>query len=339
MDNKIIKEDAAQIISLVDLQELAGKKILITGASGLLGTYFIYSLAENANRGNVPQSLSIMYRNNLPKYLEFTQKISWIKNLQGDSCDEQILSQLDFYDYIIHLAGYGQPGKFLEEPINALRMNTTLTIRLLEHLTPSGKFVFASTSSVYMGLNKDAFSENDIGITNPMHPRACYIEGKRCGEAIVNAFRAQGVDAKSVRISMTYGPGVRQSDRRVLYELIKKSMDGKIDLLDDGCAKRIYCYITNSVELILKILLHGMQPVYNVGGIEETSILDMAKYIGEYMNAKVILPNTPHTLVGSPQRDRLDMSMTLKEFPITYVSFRDGLIRTINWYQKNYGGA
>lgn len=165
-------------------------------------------------------------------------------------------------------------------------------MELLDRLHAQWKFLYASSSAIYSGLQKDAFTENDVGTTNTLHPRACYIEGKRCGEAIVNAYREGG---------------------------------------------RIYCYISDAVELLWKILLFGKSPIYNVGGEEQTSILDIAHIIGEILHAEVVLPDVSIPLAGNATCERIDMSATLKEFPIRFCSLREGLRKTIAWYQYNYG--
>ena len=98
-------------------------------------------------------------------------------------------------------------AEFMQNPVKTLQLNTSTTLLLFEKLLPGGKFLFISTSELYSGLSHPPFTEQQIGTTNTTHPRACYIEGKRCGEAIVNAFREQGVNAKSARLALAYGPG------------------------------------------------------------------------------------------------------------------------------------
>lgn len=335
----IIQEDVGRIVQNVDLTELKGKRILITGATGLFGTYFIHTLMLAANMGIVPGELEVIHRNVLPPYLEEILEKRWIKIVQGDLSDNVFVSTIGNFDYILHFAGYGQPAMFMANQIKTIKLNTGVTMELLDRLNAQGKFLYASSSAIYNGLQKDAFTENDAGTTNTMHPRACYIEGKRCGEAIVNAYRAGGVDACAARISYTYGPGVRETDERALYSFIKQGMKGKIELLDRGEAGRIYCYISDAVELLWKILLFGKSPIYNIGGEEQTSILGIANIIGEMLNAEVILPDVSVPLAGNPSCERLDMSATLKEFPIEYCSLKEGLRRTIAWYQCNYANS
>ena len=336
MNNSIIVEDVSKIVARVDLSELKNKKILITGATGLMGTYFIYYIIEAAKEQIVPEKLTIIHLQPLPKFLKIMEEYEWIEILCGDLSDNNFIQTLEEYDYIIHFAGYGQPAKFNIDQAKTIKLNTTLTMELLERLKQNGKFLFASSSGIYNGLVKESYKEEDVGTTNTLHPRACYIEGKRCGEAIINAYRAKGINAKSARISYTYGPGVRKSDERALYSFIKKGLQGVINLLDNGDAQRIYCYVADVVELLWNILLFGKKPIYNVGGIEKITILELAQKIASKLEAQVILPKEIQSIQGNAVLERLNMEHTLEEFPMEFLSLDDGLARTIQWYKKNY---
>ena len=336
MNNAIIISDVADLVDKVDLGELKNKNILIVGGTGLIGTYFIYSIIEASKRGIIPHKLSITHLHSLPDFLEFVKDYEWIDLLSGDLTDDNFVKSLETYDYILHLAGYGQPAQFSLNPVKTIKLNTTLTISLLDKLKTDGKFLFASSSGIYNGLDKPSFSEDDVGTTNTLHPRACYYEGKKCGEVIVNSYKSQGVNARSVRLSYVYGPGVRKSDERALYSFIKKGMNGKIEMLDDGSAQRIYCYVKDAVELMWKIFLCGDKEIYNVGGVEVTSIREIANIVGEILGADVIIPKVNNSVAGNHTVERLDMTRTLGQFPIEFVNLRRGIEKTIKWYKNNY---
>ena len=93
----------------------------------------------------------------------------------------------------------------MANPAATIKVNTTATATLLQKLRPGGAFLFLSSSEIYSGLKKSLVNESDIGTSTPLHPRSSYIEGKRCGEAICNAYRAQGVRAVSARLALAYG--------------------------------------------------------------------------------------------------------------------------------------
>jgi nucleoside-diphosphate-sugar epimerase len=333
---RIIEDDAAGTARKIDFSEVAGKTIMITGASGLVGTYFLACLRQAS-----PDFKAVAVIQSEPadhvKYFLDDERFSV---LCGDLTDRVFCETLPGADCIIHAAGYGQPGRFMEDQIKTLKMNTDVTLSLFERLSPGGKFLFISTSEVYSGSANVPYKESDIGTTNTTHPRSCYIEGKRCGEAICNAYRARGVDAKSARLSLAYGPGTKRGDKRVMNSFIQKALEGKITLLDQGRAKRTYCYVSDAVEIMWKILLHGKEPVYNVGGNSRTTIRELAQKIGSYMKVPVEFPNGSHKAEGAPEDVYLDMSKVRSEFGNKeYVPFDEGLARTIEWQKTLYSAG
>src|SRR3989338_7976817 len=328
----IIQKDVLEILPKIDFRELHGKTLVVTGASGLVGTYFLATLRELRGKG-IAINVFAVVQNNFPEYLSyFGEHIHFI---QGDLTSEKLLKSLPEADYIIHAAGYGQPGKFLENPVKTIALNTTCTIGLFQKLKKSGKFLFLSTSEVYSGLQNPPYSESQIGATTTTHPRACYIEAKRCGEAIVNAYRERGLKGKSARLSLAYGPGTKMGDKRAINSFIEKALRGKLELLDQGDAKRTYFYISDAVEILWKVILFGNEPIYNVGGMGSTTIADLANKIGKTLNVPVIFPKVTKSErmgAGAPQDVRLDMTKVKNEFKKTeYISLGEGLARTIEW--------
>lgn len=204
---------------------------------------------------------------------------------------------------------------------------------MLDKLNKNGKILYASSSAVYSGLIKDSFEEEDIGITNTVHPRACYIEGKKCGEAIINAYRLKGINAKAVRLSYTYGPGVRENDDRVLYSFIRKAKTGKIDMLDNGKSERIYCYVSDAIEMMWKIFLFGKEAIYNVGGKEKITILEIAELISKYFDSELSVSNNQNGYLGSSCIERLSINKYEKEFSKkSFISVKEGISKTIQWF-------
>src|SRR3990167_1547965 len=283
------------------------KHIIVTGAYGLIGSNFCKTI---------------------PSDWEVTK-------IKG----AEIPPLTEMADYIVHGAGYGQPQKFLEDEMATIDINTRFTSDLFKYyLKPNGKFLFLSTSEVYSGLESPPFKEEQIGTTIPLHPRACYIESKRCGETICMAQRRLGVDAKVARLSLVYGEGTKKGDTRVLNQFIEQAITkGKIELLDSGTALRTYCYIDDAVKMLWGILLKGKESIYNVGGFSEVSITNLAKMIGEILNVDVVEPPNKEGLIGAPQNVKLDMTKTMIEFGYKIRDFTDlgmGLRKTIQWQKK-----
>ena len=191
-----------------NIGKLKNKKVLITGANGVIGNHLIPTLKDAG------ADIYIMVFNNIP-YSCLPCKDNSIKTYT--------FKQEHKFDYIIHLAGYGQPRKFSEDKLTTIYLNTTAIFQLFNVLKEGGSFLFASTSEVYSGL-EGLVDETMIGTTGPSHPRACYIESKRCGEAIVRAAQDK-FNGKITRISLVYGPGVSYYDTRVMSDFIRSSLE------------------------------------------------------------------------------------------------------------------
>lgn len=330
----LIKNNAFTILKNIDLSTLEGKTILITGASGLIGIHFLACLKQVRKQMKEPfHVVGIVNRKPLAFLTEFMDYEEALM-LQGDLTDINFLKSLPNADIIIHAASYGQPIRFMENPIKTLKLNTLSTYFLFDKLNEGGKFLFVSSSEVYIGLTTPPFKEDEIGTITTNQARSCYVEAKRCGETIVNVYRRNGVDAKSVRLAATYGPGTRLDDKRVISSFIQKAFKNELKLLDQGRAVRAYCYVTDALEIMWNVLLRGNEEVYNVGGIYKNTIAQVAEIIGEFMEVRVGYPDMPDQVSGSPEESWLDMTKVKNEFNKTdYVMLEEGIRQTIEWYQ------
>lgn len=281
------------------------KTLLITGAFGLVGSNICKALQRDC-----------------PDIV-----ITKVKHL-----DNLLLPDIK-YDYIIHAMGYGQPLKFSEDKIETIKGNTCWTEYLFKHLKQEGTFLFISSSEVYSGA-KSPYTEDMIGTTTPQHERACYIESKRCGEAILMAHKDE-FNVKIARLALAYGPGTKRGDTRVLNQFIEQALTtGKIVMKDKGEAKRTYAYIDDVVNQLLSILFKSKEIVYNVGGISETTIRSMAETIAAITKAKVVVGDKG--LKGAPKSVKLDLSRIENEFGLKYTPFEFGLSKTINYQRELY---
>jgi nucleoside-diphosphate-sugar epimerase len=326
----IIKEDVNNIISRINFDYLNNKSVLVTGASGLVGLYFMSCLRELKKKYNI--QVYATFKSDINNYLNDTFDFDCNK-IQCDINDFK--SDIKF-DLIIHAAGYGQPGKFLDNKIKTIQINTTATINLFNYLNDGGKFFFVSTSELYSGNDNFNISENEIGSTNTTHPRACYIEGKRCGETICHSYYLNGYDVKVGRLSLAYGPGTKHDDKRVLNSFIEKAIkNNKNEMMDSGDSIRTYCYISDVIEIMWNIILTGKDFIYNIGGKSQTSILDLAKLIGDILNVEVISPPNTNGMDGNPKIVNISIDKYLNEFEKNdFIPLSDGIKNTILW-QKN----
>jgi len=337
---ELLEDDATYVNNALDLSCMEGAEVTVTGATGLVGLNIITALLHyNKFLAIKPISINALSYSCTDELFEYIFRSDNIKSITGDLSDCDFVKSIPTSDYIIHSAGYGQPGKFLDNKIQTISINTTATIGLSKRLKNGGSFLYLSSSEIYSGSDTEPNTESDIGTTTPSHPRASYIESKRCGETIVNSLRESGVNASSARLALAYGPGVRPGDKRVLNQFIEKGLNGSIKLLDSGDAIRTYGYISDVVIMLLNILIKGKQPVYNIGGKSIVSIKELADIIGVEMNVDVrIPPPNKSFMIEAPKKVGLDLSQIEVEFSHNeYVKLEQGLRRTIKWianYEK-----
>jgi UDP-glucuronate decarboxylase len=337
MSPDLIARDAAQICQRVSLSQLEGKTVLITGASGLVGTYFLATLAHLKQNGIAVKTIA-QVRSALAPHTAEIIKRGGFQFMQMNLADHAECSSLPQADVIIHSAGYAQPLVFMANPAATYQLNTSATFTLLQKLKPGGSFLFLSSTEVYNGTTNKLVTESDIGTTTPAHPRACYIEGKRGGETLCHAFRSRGVRATAVRLATTYGPGTRKGDKRAMNSFIEQALTlGKIELKDEGKAVRTYCYASDAVELMWQVTLHGTQPVYNLGGSSPVTVGTLAKLVGAIAQVPVSFPAMPAQVAGAPEEVRLDLTSIRNEFGKTqFVDLEQGLRATIDWQRGLY---
>jgi len=283
-------------------------KLLITGAYGLVGS-------------------------NICKVLERDYPDIQITKVKCNDFDE-VREDRD-YDYVIFGSGYGQPQKFNQEKIGTLEINTTSLIEVFRtYVSKNTKVLYISSSEIYSGA-KPPYKETDIGTTTPQHPRACYIEGKRCGEAICMAYKEQGYDVKIARLALAYGPGTKKGDTRVINQFIESAIKNKsIIMKDDGSAMRTYCYIDDVVRQLLNILFEGKQTIYNVGGFSRISIKDLAHSIALLTESAVM--EGAKVEGAAPDDVCLDMTRYISEFGGGFIPLSIGLRKTIEYQKQLY---
>lgn len=333
--HNIIFEDIEKIASRVDCSPLEGKKILVTGGTGLIGLYFLNFftyLIKNRNMSILVDSIS--KTNPREETKENFPNVNFITLDLGAS---QELGFEANYDLIIHAAGYGQPKKFLADEITTMMLNGVATIKLARLLKQGGTFVFLSTSEIYLGSPSLPNKESDTGFISSDHARAPYIIGKSFGETVLASLNRSGVNTKIARIALAYGPGTKLDDERILNQLIKRGItEGEVRLLDQGKAIRTYCYVADTVEMLLNIALFGKSMTYNVGGISRVTIRELADTLGGILNVGVMGSENQTFLDSAPKEVALDMSKYIEEFGSpTFEDLRVGLKRTIVWQREN----
>ncbi len=338
--DRIIEQDCLEYIEKIDLSPLRDKTVCITGANGLIGTYLIYMLhLANINK-DTGINIAAVSKSPPGDHLQDIFKDRYVffaEDLNRPDCNCFDVKA----DYIIHGATYAQPKKFIQNYLDTIHLNTTVTERLLKKAkSDNATVLFLSSSEVYGEPDEKNIPtrEEFPGLCSPVDIRAVYSESKRMGETLCFAYRnLEGVDAKIARISMTYGPGIGLKDERVLAHFLRQALfEKKIVMLDEGSKIRTFCYIADCVLMLLYIMLYGKDFVYNVGGKDSITIRSLAEEIclltGSALSMEIETKETMENIKVSPKLVKLDITKVCTEFPLPpFKPFREGLARTIEW--------
>lgn len=338
--NKLLARDCWEILSRVDFNKIKDKKILVTGATGFLGQYVVAAISSANKELKLNAHITAVGFSEPKK--AFASILKANSSIQFRKIDLSTDFDLKGFDYIFHAAGYGQPAKFIDDPLSLVRINVNATAKLLEGSART-IFTYFSSAEVYGEIPPELIpTKEEYNGNHPLHkPRSVYGEAKRLGEALCAAYRRKNqTDVKIVRISHVYGPGLSADDTRVMSDFIRKALkEKKISLLDEGKSVKTYGYVADVVSMILFAALHGKEMVYNVGGQDAVSILELAKKIAKYTGAEYEMPKTKSTLshVGKdPGIVRLDLSRIIGEMgKFKFTSFDEGLGRTIEWSKES----
>ena len=238
----------------IQWSKLENKTVLITGATGLVGSIFAKALLK-ANEGAEfisKTKLFLMSRSNekLMEQYESSEYVKLINNLD--------LIENEKIDFIIHFASPTKSEEFINDPVGTLWGIASLTKRLLEigHKNKS-KFLYISSMEVYGQIFHEDVSEKDLGYIDIEQSRSSYPMGKRFSEALCHAYKNQyGIDIKIARLTLTFGPGISANDNRVFAQFARSVLAGTpIVLHTKGETKRDYIHIADAVRALFYILL------------------------------------------------------------------------------------
>lgn len=303
--NPIIDEDLKAILgSDMDWMQLSHKTILISGASGFLPAYLVYTLmALNTERGAGITVIALV-RNREKAMQRFGP---WLQDPQFYLLVQDVSEPIGWekpVDYVIHAASQASPKFYGSDPVGTLKANILGTMNLLELAKRQGakRFLFFSSSEVYGAVPEEKIptAENDFGFVDPTQVRACYAESKRMGETICISWMHQfGIPVVIVRPFHTYGPGMDLNDGRVYADFIANMVRGEdITMKSNGQAVRAFCYISDATLAFFKVLLNGKAGhAYNVGNdAGVSSIIDLAqRLIALFPEKKLKINHYPST--------------------------------------------
>lgn len=290
-------EDVKRVANLpLPWDSLRGKTILLTGASGLIGTFLVDVMMEK----NVVDSLNVKILavgRSAEKAKERFHDYWANDNFSFLSADLNKPLSIDVHaDYVIHAASNTHPRLYADDPVGSLMTNILGTYYLLEYArcTKVERFVFISSVEIYgQALNPDdTFDEKYCGYLDCNQFRAAYPEGKRAGEALCNAYiRKYGMDIVIPRLSRVYGPTMRLDDSKAMSQFIMNGVRGEdIVLKSKGEQRYSYCYVADAVSGILYTMLLGKcGEAYNVADADGTITLrEITENIADYMGRKVV---------------------------------------------------
>lgn len=275
---RVISDDMKNIYHRdIDTGKLFGKTILISGATGMLASYFVIYLIWLNEFHNANINIIALIRNDKKARNIFGEYVDrkYFKILLDDIC-----APLDIntdIDYIIHAASLASPQYYTKYPIEVAAPNSLGTYYLLKlaHEKQVKGFLYFSSGDVYgkMPSGIGSFSENIMGTTNPLEDHSCYGESKRMGETWCTSFyRECNVPTFIARIAHTYGPLMDiENDPRVFASFMKCLIEARdIVMLSDGSAKRPFCYINDAIAAFILILTNGVPgEAYNMSNTEQ----------------------------------------------------------------------
>jgi UDP-glucuronate decarboxylase len=314
---------------------IEGKRVLVTGGAGFLGSWICEVLAE--------QGAKVLCLDNLVSGLK--TNIDPLMDKANFTFIQHDITQPIFFDepldIIMHLASRASPFEFEKYPIQILKANTLgIWVALGIAKKHKARLLYTSTSEVYGDATEIPTSEEYRGNVNPIGRRSCYDEAKRCGESYVIAYKMEhGLDVRIARIFNTYGPRMRAEGvyGRVIPRFIEQALSNKpLTIFGDGTQTRSFCYVTDQIEGLLRLAFveNGSGTVVNIGNDEEMTILELANVITELTKSESEMEFHPLPK-DDPLRRRPDIRKAKEILGWEpKVSLREGLERTIRYFRE-----
>lgn len=324
----ILKDINIEKISKNEIYFFDKKKILITGVSGLIGINLLFFFHKLILKKNIRIQIHGTFNTHLFKFIK--EYFKYQKNITFQKIDltKQKINFKKKYDFIFHCAGYAQPSKFLKFKSSTFKLNSLTIMNLKKNLTSDGKFVFMSSTEIYSG-NENICDEKSMGKTTTSHFRSSYIESKKFAESyIINCIKNFVI----FRVCLTYGPGVRFNDERIMNVLLVRSIRNKdIDIYGTLNQLRSNLYINDAIVMIVKGTVRNNKEIFNINNHRMTTIKKMAKFISVLSKKKIVLHK--NFIKGSPKIIKISNKKILKS--INYkisTTLKEGITKTYDWY-------
>ncbi len=307
------------------------KTILVTGCAGFIGSHLCKYLLEKENCKIIGlDNLSTGKKTNIESLL----KKNNFQFIEGDIVEPLLFKEQ--INEIYNLACPASPTAYQKDAIHTIKTNTIGILNVLELARKNkAKILQSSTSEVYGDPLQNPQNEKYNGNVNPIGPRACYDEGKRLAETLFFEYeRKYKIKIRVARIFNTYGPKMDVNDGRVISNFIVQALQAKdITVYGKGSQTRSFCFITDMVIGLHKLMNGGITGPVNLGNPNEKTILQIAKIIIKMTSSKskIIFKNLPK---DDPRQRKPDIALAKKVLrwnPI--VSLDNGLKETIKYFQ------
>lgn len=310
------------------------KKVLITGAAGFLGShlcdkflkegYHVVGM-DNLITGNI-KNIEHLFPSKDFEY--YHHDVSRFVHIPGK------------LDYILHFASPASPIDYLKMPIQTLKVGSLGTHNLLGLAKEKkARMLIASTSEVYGDPTVHPQPEEYWGNVNPVGPRGVYDEAKRFQEAITMAYHNfHGVETRIVRIFNTYGPRMRLDDGRALPAFMSQALNGEdLTIFGDGSQTRSFCYVSDLIDGIYKLLLSDYHLPVNIGNPQEITLLQFAEEILKLIDTKSKMVFLPLP-TDDPKQRRPDITKAKNILGWEpKVERSEGLKITLDYFKKELG--
>lgn len=304
--------------------------ILVTGGGGFLGYHLCKSLLE---KGFYVIALDNFYSSSPENVLSLKSEPRF-EIIRHDVC-------FPFYfecDYIVNLACPASPIHYQRDPVQTLKTNVSGSINALGLAKRLRiPILQASTSEIYGDPNEHPQKEDYWGNVNPVGPRSCYDEGKRCAETLfMDYHRQHSLNTKIIRIFNTYGPNMSVSDGRVVSNFICQALSGRpLTVYGDGSQTRSFCYVKDLVAGIEKVLFDADAGcIYNLGNASEMSVGSLAHMIIDLTesSSEIVYKPLPtdDPLIRKPDTRNIETDLGWR----ARTSLEEGLLPTVDYFRK-----
>ncbi len=311
-------------------------RVLVTGGAGFIGSHLCERFLADGHEVICMDNLLTGDMDNIapllqdPRFTFIHQDVTNYVYVKGE------------LDAILHFASPASPIDYLELPIQTLKVGSLGTHKALGLAKEKkAKFLLASTSEVYGDPLVHPQPEDYWGNVNPIGPRGVYDEAKRFAEALTMAYRrTHGVDTRIVRIFNTYGERMRQNDGRVVPNFIAQALRGEdLTVYGDGKQTRSFCYISDLVEGIVRLLESDYHEPINLGNPQERTILEFAEAVLKITKSRSRITYQPLP-VDDPKVRQPDITRAKKYLNWEpAVTLEEGLSRTVAFFRRKLAGA